>query len=164
MYHGISYFLLWNFKEIFYAILPTWTAANRTGYDRTRLFLLCGKHAPIATYTSNDADIAYWGMTFYHIGFNRGDTSRPAMASYDISVVSGPSQCNSPVIITRYDCINGVCVSSSTFSTTGIYSTLEECQGNCGGGNICPPGMVCLPVGEFSTIEGLAIALKNSAC
>jgi hypothetical protein len=63
---------------------------------------------------------------------------------------------------TLYNCINGKCVGS----TTGIYASLEECQQNCGGGggNICPPGMVCIPAGEFSQIEGLAVALKNSAC
>ncbi len=136
-----------------------------TGRNTTKaaFFYYEGNTRPIVTYTSSQSDIAYWGMTYYHIGFNLGDTSGPAMASYDISVVSGPSQCNSPVISTRYDCINGVCVSSSTFSTAGIYPTLAECQGSCGG-NICPPDMVCLPVAKCSTIEGLAIALKDSAC
>jgi hypothetical protein len=67
-----------------------------------------------------------------------------------------------------YDCLNGACISSSAYRTNGVYSTLELCQASCGGGggggNICPPGMVCLPAGEFSQIEGLAAALKNSAC
>ncbi|MBO1055964.1 MAG: hypothetical protein HEQ27_05310 [Dolichospermum sp. JUN01] len=76
----------------------------------------------------------------------------------------------------NYDCLNGVCVSSSTYQTNGIHSTLEECQQNCGGGtgcaapkicvppDYCPPGMVCLSAGEFSQIDGLAVALKNSVC
>jgi hypothetical protein len=133
------------------------------GTTQAAFFYFSGNTRPIVNYTSNQADIAYWRMTYYVIGFNIGDIYGPVMASYVITAVSGPGECNSPDIILRYDCINGACVSSSTFSTAGIYSTLKACQDNCGG-NICPPGMVCLPVGKISKIEGLAIALNNSAC
>ena len=93
------------------------------------------------------------------------------------SLVSGTSQygssCTNCFTTSRlYNCFNGNCVESST----GIYATIEECKAVCGNGkgcvapnicvppDYCPPGMVCLPVSEFSTIEGLATALKDSAC
>lgn len=133
---------------------------------------------PRSTYRSNEYDVAYWGMTFDHIGFSPGANVGPAMASYVITFVSGPGQCNSPEINPSYDCINGVCVNSYTYNTNGIFSTLELCQASCGGSggtgcaapnicvppDYCPPGMVCLPDGEFSQIEGLGVALNNGAC
>ena len=78
----------------------------------------------------------------------------------------------------KYDCINGSCISYFIYATRGIYDTLESCQANCSssGGkscnapnicvppDYCPPGMVCLPSEEFSRIEGLGVALNNSAC
>jgi hypothetical protein len=148
------------------------------GNTKAAFFYFSGNTRPIVTYTSSQADINYWGMTYYHIGYNIGDTSGPAMASYDISLVSGPGECNSPEIITRYDCLNGVCVKSSAYVTQGVYASLSDCENNCSSNasnrcqapnicvppDYCPPGMVCLPVGEFSTIEGLATALENSAC
>ena len=100
------------------------------------------------------------------------------MASYVITPVSGPDECNSPETVVRYDCINGFCVKNNTYNTLGVYSTLEQCQKNCSSNasnscqapnicvppDYCPPGMVCLPTGEFSQIEGLGVALNNGVC
>lgn len=78
--------------------------------------------------------------------------------------------------VVRYDCINGQCVSSSTYNTSGVYATLTECQANCGSGsrcnppNICAPpdycplGMVCIPSEEWNQIEPLSSAVKGKAC
>lgn len=43
-----------------------------------------------------------------------------------------------PDVVT-YDCINGACIESTTYKTPGIYTTLEECQANCGNGKDCKP-------------------------
>lgn len=125
-----------------------------TGRHSTQaaFFYFSGNTRPIVTYTSNQADIAYWGMTYSHIGFHLGDTSGPAMASYVITAVSGPGECNSPEIITGYDCINGACVSSSTFSTDGKYSTLEECQEKCAVFENFPPGYELVKVTDTEAL------------
>ena len=74
-----------------------------------------------------------------------------------------------------YDRVNNACVLSTRYNTPGVYASLEQCESasgptNCQAPKICvpsdycPPGMVCLPFGEFSQIEGLAATLNNSAC
>lgn len=75
-----------------------------------------------------------------------------------------------------YDCINGQCVNSSTYKTPGNYSSLAQCQANCGSGSgcsppnvcvppdYCPPGMVCIPTEEWNQIEPLSSAVKGKAC
>ena len=87
------------------------------------------------------------------------------------------SECSncSPSIKT-YDCLNGACMESVVYYTPGLFNSLADCEAACGGGtgcaapkicvlpDYCPPGMVCLPAGEFSQIEGLAAALNDSAC
>jgi len=80
-----------------------------------------------------------------------------------------------PLRSPTHDIVNGMCVVSTRYNTPGVYASLAQCESaresiKCQAPNICvppdycPPGMVCLPVGEFSTIEGQAIALENSAC
>ena len=76
----------------------------------------------------------------------------------------------------KYDCVNGQCVFSSQYKTPGLYSTLAECQANCGNGpgcnppnicappNYCPPGMVCIPSEEWNQIEPLSSAVRSKAC
>jgi hypothetical protein len=84
------------------------------------------------------------------------------------------SDCSSS--IKTYDCLNGACVESADYDTPGLFNSLADCEAACGSGtgcaapnicvppDYCPPGMVCLPAGEFSQIEGLGVALNNSAC
>jgi hypothetical protein len=85
------------------------------------------------------------------------------------AVLAGTSQYGSSCancFISSYNCLNGNCVESSN----GIYATLADCEAACGGSvnpwppDYCPPGMKCIPEEEYSIIEGLAIALENSAC
>lgn len=47
----------------------------------------------------------------------------------------GQQQQQSP----KFDCINGACIPYQTYNTPGQYSSLEECQANCGNGQECPP-------------------------
>ncbi|MGF1964601.1 MAG: hypothetical protein RMX99_034565, partial [Aulosira sp. DedVER01a] len=75
--------------------------------------------------------------------------------------------------VSGYDCINGACVPSSTYSTLGVFSSLEACQtqcsanGNCGSGKVCadssycPPGKVCIEQVEYSEIQGLISQLSS---
>ncbi|MCC5641104.1 hypothetical protein LC593_35845 [Nostoc sp. CHAB 5844] len=63
----------------------------------------------------------------------------------------------------KYDCLNGSCVTSSTYDTPGLYDSLQECQGSCGSGcqppnicvppNHCPDGYVCIGADEFAQIK-----------
>lgn len=111
-----------------------------------------------------------------------------SVLSINLSIISGPSawyhSIGQPVYVTepddndeKHDCINGVCLPASAYDTPGKYTTLAGCQSACGGGSTgctspnicvppdyCPPGMICLPVAKYSTIERLATALEDSAC
>lgn len=60
----------------------------------------------------------------------------------------------------KYDCINGACLPSTTYSTPGIYANLSECEINCGPG--CSG--VCISNQDWTQIEGLASQLKNKNC
>jgi hypothetical protein len=80
--------------------------------------------------------------------------------------------------VEKYDCLNGVCIQQTAYNSPGLFATLAECETACGSASnnnckppnicvppdYCPPGMVCLPDEEFSRIESLGVALKNSAC
>jgi hypothetical protein len=68
---------------------------------------------------------------------------------------------------TPHDCINGVCVPASVYTSPGKYATRADCQSACGSSpspDYCPPNMVCIPTERYSLIDGLATALENSVC
>ncbi|MBS9394627.1 MAG: hypothetical protein HEQ29_16300 [Dolichospermum sp. LBC05a] len=61
--------------------------------------------------------------------------------------------------------MNGECYDSALYNTPGSFATLADCNAACGGGGEnCPPGMICLDAAEFSQIEELSAALKDSVC
>ncbi|MBO1050399.1 MAG: collagen-like protein [Dolichospermum sp. DEX182a] len=70
---------------------------ERAGQNQTRpaYYYFSGSTPPIATYTANLADIAYWGMSYVHMGYQPGSFEGPAMVSYTITPVSGPGGCTS---------------------------------------------------------------------
>jgi hypothetical protein len=61
----------------------------------------------------------------------------------------------------RYDCLNGSCIPSGTYSTPGIYESLEECEVNCGGQGCSGK---CLTNAEWAAIVGRSENLKNINC
>ena len=80
--------------------------------------------------------------------------------------------------VKKYDCINGLCQDSSIYGTQGVYASLSDCENNCSSNasnqcqapnicvspDYCPPNMVCLTLGELSTIDGLSSELKSKNC
>lgn len=60
-----------------------------------------------------------------------------------------------------YDCINGACFQSSQFNTPGIYTSLAQCESQCGG-STCKGK--CISNSDWAQIEGLANQLKNQNC
>ena len=73
---------------------------------------------------------------------------------------SNCSNCPSSVVPPAYDAISGSCVLSSIHNTPGRYNSMESCLNSLKG----DPGLVCIPAAEFSQIEELAAALKDSVC
>jgi hypothetical protein len=74
-----------------------------------------------------------------------------------------------------YDCVNGGCYSAGNYDTPGSYTTLANCQANCGAtcttgsvcvdpNNYCPNGQTCLPTTEFSQIQSLSSQLRQRDC
>ncbi|WP_413176508.1 hypothetical protein [Anabaena azotica] len=61
---------------------------------------------------------------------------------------------------TKYDCINGLCVSSTTYNTPGFYQSLEQCEVNCGVG--CSG--VCISNSDWNQIQSKSNQLKNINC
>jgi hypothetical protein len=126
-----------------------------------------------------------WGPSGYNDGsqapYENGRSAFSGWASVNNSLtrVTSQQQLNALVsgtlmygsscancFVSLYDCVNGICVESPN----GIHATLEACEAACGGGgnpcppDYCPPGMVCLPAGEFSQIERLSSELKSKNC
>ena len=119
---------------------------------------------PFVTYTANQADINFWGMSFVVIGYQVGSTAGPVMVSYTIDQVSGPGECNSPdpppPPSNRFDCINGSCFPKTQYGTPGIYESVSACEQNCGPG--C--GGVCISNADWTAISSLASQVKNKVC
>jgi hypothetical protein len=70
-----------------------------------------------------------------------------------------------------YDCVNGQCITKSTYNTPGIFATLVECQAVCTSNgcsapaaNYCPEGKVCIDSSEWSQIEELASQNRAKHC
>jgi hypothetical protein len=68
--------------------------------------------------------------------------------------------CPPSVAPPTYDAISGSCILSSIHNTPGRYNSMESCLNSLKG----DPGLVCIPAAEFSQIEELAAALKDSVC
>ncbi|BAY10299.1 hypothetical protein [Calothrix sp. NIES-2098] len=103
------------------------------------------------------------------LGFNSANASELSGTVEEVSCSFCPGCCTDP----KYDCLNGSCVSASTYGTPGVFSSLSACEsqcsanGNCGDGkvcadaNYCPPGMVCIENQEYSEIQGLMHQLNS---
>lgn len=64
-------------------------------------------------------------------------------------------------VIPRFDCLNGVCISSAQYKTPGVFETLDQCQTACGGSGC---NGVCISHSDWAQISGLASKLKNKNC
>ena len=62
---------------------------------------------------------------------------------------------------TRYDCLNGACISALEYGTPGFYSSLEECEQVCGSQGCSGK---CISNSDWVKIQGLASKLKNQNC
>ena len=60
-----------------------------------------------------------------------------------------------------YDCINGACISKTTYNTPGFYATLSACQVVCGGKGCSG---TCVSSSDWAQIEGLSGQLRNRNC
>ncbi|MEH2164561.1 MAG: hypothetical protein V7K38_26795 [Nostoc sp.] len=94
--------------------------------------------------------------------------------SINVTVTSSSNSC---LNVTKYDCINGQCIQSSTYETPGIYQSLADCQAVCANGGacasgkkcvdpttFCPDGKVCIDQGEFDSIEALISKINSEIC
>ena len=72
------------------------------------------------------------------ITFNNATFGDPIFGTYKGGFKKNVSTPDPPPQI-KYDCINGACIDSTQYKTPGIYTTLEECQANCGNGKDCKP-------------------------
>ncbi|MEH2023921.1 hypothetical protein [Nostoc sp.] len=61
----------------------------------------------------------------------------------------------------KHDCVNGVCVPSTTHSTLGLYASLSDCQVACGSKGCSGQ---CVSSSDWAQIEALSNQLKNRNC
>jgi hypothetical protein len=78
----------------------------------------------------------------------------------DVSIVDAVISCPPPPPPPQYDCLNGACVTKTTYNTPGLYPSLGECQVACGTG--CSG--VCVSASDWANIEGLASRNKSQNC
>lgn len=89
----------------------------------------------------------------YEAGASTGNCSRPT-SIWKNGIFQTRYGCNWPGNVTftfvadpqKYDCINGVCISSNIYDTPGIYESLEACQSACTSSSECPEGYECVSV------------------
>ena len=78
----------------------------------------------------------------YDVSGNSGISAGPHTITQILASSSLASNCSSSCKPSAYDCINGVCTTSTTYSTPGQYPTLIACQSQCGQEN-CPTCPTC---------------------
>lgn len=99
-------------------------------------------------YKVNRVDLGYDGSSnLVYDARSTGSSGEITLATFypgstQVTITQATNAC-----ITYYDCINGSCVSKSTYGTAGIYASISTCQAACGGTN-CPTGRTCCPVGQ----------------
>lgn len=105
-----------------------------------------------------------------------GLSCNASIGTYSFTFIPGPN-CKPGEDGNTYDCLNGQCVTSSKYTTPGIYKSLADCQavcangGACGSGKqcvepttYCPNGKVCIDQEEYGNIQGLIAKINSEVC
>jgi hypothetical protein len=60
------------------------------------------------------------------------------------------------------DCINGVCLPSSTYNTPGVFATIAACDAGCAKNSECAGE--CVSAEELNTLQRAANSLQSIIC
>jgi hypothetical protein len=61
-----------------------------------------------------------------------------------------------------HDCINAICVPSTTYGTPGKYANIANCQGGCARSADCLGE--CIPAPEITALQQKACNLQSKFC
>jgi hypothetical protein len=62
----------------------------------------------------------------------------------------------------RHDCVNGDCVTKTTYNTPGVFETLAACQSGCGQNSNCTGE--CVSAEELAALQQAANNLRSRLC
>jgi hypothetical protein len=62
----------------------------------------------------------------------------------------------------KYDCVNGGCVNSATYSTPGIFATLAACQSGCAKNSTCTGE--CVSAEDLANLQQAAGIVQSRLC
>ena len=77
----------------------------------------------------------------------------------DEAIVSSTSICTQ-----KYDCLNGGCVTKETYSTPGLYASLEACQSICGVPPTPPCDGECVSNAQIAALQQAANIITSKLC
>lgn len=155
--------------------MPCYVWQGRGADNNNYAFALCvpsgssvgwvnGAAYPSGTYKlpAVNGSLATGATDFYVTPDNITQPNNQAAYNTAISGRGVRGNCTACLVVgDLYDCINGACIKNSVYNTPGIYTSLEQCQSECGGVGC---NGVCLSNSEWSTIQGLSNQLKNRNC
>ncbi|MBR8832711.1 MAG: hypothetical protein DSM106950_01370 [Stigonema ocellatum SAG 48.90 = DSM 106950] len=97
------------------------------------------------------------------VTFDNGSVQRIALQHTNLSPHSISALqligCNPNI---KYDCINGVCVQSIQYKTSGYFQSLADCQSACGLSKGC--NGICIGNDEYQKIQGLINKISGELC
>ena len=63
---------------------------------------------------------------------------------------------------TKYDCLNGGCITALSYNTPGVFASLAACQSGCAKNSNCTGE--CVPTADIAALEGAAARLISRYC
>lgn len=84
--------------------------------------------------------------------------------AYQITNLSASecTACQSLLSNSKYDCINGGCVPSTSYNTAGFYANLAACESGCAKNSPC--NGECVGAAEIAELQQAAANIKSRLC
>jgi hypothetical protein len=90
----------------------------------------------------------------------KGSVTSASISIVDCRLCAG-CNCNA-ISDQKCDCVNGGCITSTTYNTPGKYANLAACQSSCAKDSNCLGE--CVPLTEIAALQQAANSLQSRVC